>query len=424
VAAGAGNDVTLNTAGNDFSTVSVSSGNNVTLVDAAGIDLGASTVSGNLAVTATTGNITNSGAVAVTGTSTFTADAAGASISVNNGGNSLGDAVAFAGVGGLANVTVTDTNALDLQVLTLTGNLNVTTTGPITDSGNLVIGGTTTLAAGMANDVVLDQAGNDFSTVSTTSGNNVTLVDATAIDLGDFNIAGDLCVTAGGAITDSGTLVVQGTTKVTAGAGNNVTLDTVSNDFNSIGINSGNNVTLVDINNIDLATSTISGNLNVTAPNGLITQSGILIVAGTQSLNDSSSSQGGGGGGGGNSNSEASPVEKNAAVKSAQVASTSTFNESLTDDGGIPMAPNESSLVLRQGEGHSRTVSHRESSLLFEGGGRSSPGGPNEPDGFSQFFQSLWESLFSESDDEDEESEEGKNEEQSETSTYFKINTI
>ena len=142
-----GFNVTLDQAGNDFTGPVGVTGANVTLVDANGINLGASTVTGNYSVTATAGDITNSGALVVTGNSTFTADAAGANIILGNAGNNFAGTVTFAGAGGLNDVTITDLSALDLGGLTLTGNLLVTAGGAVTDSGNLVIGGTTTVTA-------------------------------------------------------------------------------------------------------------------------------------------------------------------------------------------------------------------------------------------------------------------------------------
>ena len=188
LAAGAANDITLNNA-NNFSTVAITSGNNVTLVDSNGIDLGASNVSGNFDVMATTGNISNSGALLVTGNSTFTADAAGANIILGNAGNNFAGTVTFAGAGGLNDVTITDLSALDLGGLTLTGNLLVTAGGAVTDSGNLVIGGTTTVTATGFN-VTLDQAGNDFTGPVGVTGANVTLVDANGINLGASTVTG------------------------------------------------------------------------------------------------------------------------------------------------------------------------------------------------------------------------------------------
>jgi hypothetical protein len=101
--------------------VSVTNGSNVTLVDANALNLGAISITGNLLATATAGDITNTGALTIGGNSSFVADAAGASISVNNAGNNFTGSVSFSGAGGLANVTVVDTTALDLGATTVHG---------------------------------------------------------------------------------------------------------------------------------------------------------------------------------------------------------------------------------------------------------------------------------------------------------------
>ena len=137
-----------------------------------------------------------------------------------------------------------------LGASTVSGTLEVTTNGAITDSGNVAVTGTTTLAAGAGNDITLDSAGNNFSTVAITSGRNVTLVDSNALNLGASTIAGTLNVTTAGAITDSGNMVVTGTTTLAAGAGNDITLDN-ANNFSTIAITSGHNVTLNDTNALD-----------------------------------------------------------------------------------------------------------------------------------------------------------------------------
>ena len=76
------------------------------------------------------------------------------------------------------NVALTDINALDLAASTISGTLGVTTNGALTQSGPLTVAGTTTLAAGAANNITLNNAANNFSTVGITSGNNVALTDA------------------------------------------------------------------------------------------------------------------------------------------------------------------------------------------------------------------------------------------------------
>src|SRR5258706_12147164 len=71
--AGGANEITLDSA-NNFSTVSVVSATNATINDTNAIDLGASSVSGNLTVTAA-GAITQSGALTVPGVGSFAAGA-------------------------------------------------------------------------------------------------------------------------------------------------------------------------------------------------------------------------------------------------------------------------------------------------------------------------------------------------------------
>src|SRR5439155_1243291 len=85
---------------------------------------------------------------------------------------------------------------------TVSGTMNISTTaGGINDSGlgTLAVAGSSTLAATAANDIRLDN-NNDFSTVTITSGNNVSLHDLNAINLGDLLVAGNLGVNAGGLV--------------------------------------------------------------------------------------------------------------------------------------------------------------------------------------------------------------------------------
>jgi len=84
------------------------------------------------------------------------------------------------------------------------GGLNLNSGGAITQSAALTVSGTTIIAAGSANNITLNNAGNNFGTVAITSGNNVSLTDSNAIALGTSTVSGTLGVTATGAITQSG----------------------------------------------------------------------------------------------------------------------------------------------------------------------------------------------------------------------------
>jgi len=283
LAAGAGNDITLNNAGNNFvGAVSITTGNNVALTDLNAIVLGASTVSGNLTVSAS-GTITQTAAITVNGATSLTAGA-GNDITLNQPANSLGGVVTV--VSG-NNVTLVDSTALVMGASTISGNLDLTSNGPITQTGAITVGGTSSLTAGAANDITLNQAANNFTgAVSVVSGNNVTLVDNSALVLGSATVSGNLSLTANGSITQSGalTIAVGGTTALAAGAVNDIVLTTAGNDFvGAVSILSGNNVSLVDVNALAIGPSTISGNLSLTA-GGPITQSGAITVAGTSSL--------------------------------------------------------------------------------------------------------------------------------------------
>ncbi len=104
------------------------------------------------------------------------------------------------------NVQYTDATALILGASTVSGSFDVTTGGAITQSGAVTVTGTTTLAAGAANDITLTNAGNNFTTVGITSGNNVSLTDTNALVLSASTVSGNLNVTTNGALTQSGAL--------------------------------------------------------------------------------------------------------------------------------------------------------------------------------------------------------------------------
>jgi hypothetical protein len=195
--------------------------------------LGASTIGGNLAVTAG-GLISQSGGLSVTGTSSFTETAPGSDIllplannltgavSIGGGANvrdvnlrnvaATANVPALAGLTSLRNLTLTLENApvVNLPAATLTagGNLSVTSGGTITQAGPLVVPGTTALAA--AGGITLGGA-NDFTgAVSATSGGNVALNDVSALALGPVTAAGTVLGTAGGDITLNGVVSAAG----------------------------------------------------------------------------------------------------------------------------------------------------------------------------------------------------------------------
>ena len=77
-----------------------------TVVNDNGLTFAASTVRGALTATATTGNITQGAAVAVTGTSSFTTSGSDADITLSNTGNAFASAVTLSTTGSTGHATI------------------------------------------------------------------------------------------------------------------------------------------------------------------------------------------------------------------------------------------------------------------------------------------------------------------------------
>ena len=167
--------------------------------------------------------------------------------------------------------------------VTILGDLSVTagTIAQDAATSGLVVTGSTTLSA---TTIMLAKAGNDFGAVNVTSTGNTTLVDHNSIILGTSNIGGNFKLTAP-TITQAesaGGLVVGVLTTL---SGTDITLDHVGNDFGTVAVTSIGDTRLVDKNNLDLGTSSIGGNLSLTATT--ITQSaasGGVVVSGLTTL--------------------------------------------------------------------------------------------------------------------------------------------
>jgi len=207
------------------STVALTAAGNTAIVNDTALSL-QGTVTGTLAATATTGGISDSGTLSATGAVTLT-DTATAGIDL--GTLEADSNVALAAAGDTA---ITNDSALALEG-TVTGTLDLTTGGAVTDSGALSVSGATTIGA-TGFDVTLDAAASDFETISVT-GANVTLADADNVDLATTTASGTLNVTAGGAVTDVGDLSVAGVTMVTA-TGHDITLDSSGNSLTAVAL--------------------------------------------------------------------------------------------------------------------------------------------------------------------------------------------
>src|SRR6185437_6541760 len=211
LAAGAGNNITFSQADDFAGPVSIVSGNNVSLNDINALTLGASTVSGNLTITAN-GLVSDSGKVTVAGSSSLAAGA-GNNITFSQADDFIGPVSVVSG----KDVSLNDVNALTLGASSVSGNLAVTANGLISDSGSVTVAGATSLAAGAGNNITFSQADDFVGPVSVVSGKDVSLNDINALTLGASTISGNLTLTADGLVSDSGNVTVAGTTSLAAG---------------------------------------------------------------------------------------------------------------------------------------------------------------------------------------------------------------
>lgn len=217
---GSGNDLILNTFTNQMGGISIVSADNATILNQGNTTLGASAVSSDLNLQVLAGDISNNGTFVVGGNSTFTADA-GRSVAVDFAGNTFLGTVSFAGNGGnLMNVSITDTTALDLQALSLGGNLTVNSGGALTQSGALS-GQQLTLTS--ADTITLDNPANAFTSLGTISrGGNFTYVNNGSLAINGAINSGNLLSSVLIQVAN-GTLTLNQNI-ATDGAGNDINL--------------------------------------------------------------------------------------------------------------------------------------------------------------------------------------------------------
>ena len=230
LAPGAANNITLANDSNNFATVVITNGNNIHLHDANTLDLGASTVTGNLDVTAVLGNITDSGTVTVGGTASFTTSAANADIDLGT--------LAVTGkidlhTSGTGDAMIINTIGVDLDTSSIGQDLTVTaTTGNIIDSNTITVGRNASFTTAQSNDDInLGTLAVDGTISVNTNGatGNATIVNDTAIVIANSTVGGILNVTATiGNITDNGD-ITAGTLAITNAATYSTTLDANNN---------------------------------------------------------------------------------------------------------------------------------------------------------------------------------------------------
>jgi|GEM_PF-1400691 len=227
-------------------------GQDLTVNSLGSLNLGQGSVGGTLTANSINNNITQAGPLSITGTSAINAGAGNITLTDSNnftgavtltGGvtqvtdaNALtvilattGDATLIAGgnltasgsvSGAGSDLTTTTTNGgtTTFGATTVEVNLSVTSAGAVSQTGALSVTGAATFGAGSGNNITLDTDSNAFSTVTVTSGGNVSLAETggftiggiSGIGAGNIGIESSGIVAASGAITTTGTITLNG----------------------------------------------------------------------------------------------------------------------------------------------------------------------------------------------------------------------
>jgi len=240
---------------------------NATVVNSQVIDFGASSVGGALSATATLGTISQSGgALTVGGNAAFTTSENDQTITLANTSNSFGGTVAFTtNTAGLNNGDVSIAgDALDFAASTIDGNLIASAqTGTISQSGALSVTGT-----GSFETVANDQA----ITLSNTSNAIAGAVNFTTATAGG---------NTGDVVVDNGTTAVNLAASSISGL-----LEITANTIEVTGAVSANALDFDASGGVGNITDTGAGALNVTSTSQLVAQAGddIVLDAATNDL--------------------------------------------------------------------------------------------------------------------------------------------
>jgi hypothetical protein len=206
---------------------------------------------------------------------------------------------------GTGNVSITENDAIDIASISHTGNLTLSAAGTITQTGAVVVSGTSSFAAG-ANAITLTNAGNDFGavTVSNAGANAVQVVDANNVQLAASTVGGDLTVTANGGagqitllggtynttsngvFTMAGNTILAGNTTINTGAGDVTFTGTIDGGF-SLAVNDSGTNNFMGV----IGGTTALASLSTDAP-GLSILGGNVTVLGAMNLLDATTAPG------------------------------------------------------------------------------------------------------------------------------------
>ena len=208
-------DITFDNGSTAISLAAFTTEGDLTLKTDAAIALSGHTVNGDLSVTSA-GAISQSAALTVTGTSSFTSTGSNNNITLSTDSNDLRGVVSASTVGSSGDITIDNgTRALILGTVTANGALSIRGGNGITDNGVITVTGTSLFHSDVtAKAITLDSNNAMAGAVSIThTGAADVAIDnhTTALILGTVTTGRNFEARSGNGITDNGVITVAGT---------------------------------------------------------------------------------------------------------------------------------------------------------------------------------------------------------------------
>jgi filamentous hemagglutinin family protein len=262
-------NITLDDSGNSFGAADVTTPGSATLREAASIAIASADVDGTLTLNAGT-SISQTGPITAGGLS---ATAANGGIVLTNTGNAFGSLALNA----TTDANVVDTTGVTLGASNVTGALTLSAGGAITQSA-AVAAGTLDVTA-TAGDITLTDTGNSFAAlkVHTTGSSTASVTDSTGLALGASSVGGLFTLSAGGAITQTGTLTANGLSVSTTTG--NITIDDSGNSLGAVNVTTPGSATIREAASIAIAGADVDGTLTLNAGT-FINQTGAITAGG------------------------------------------------------------------------------------------------------------------------------------------------
>ena len=268
-----GIDLDLNTPVLDATLTSIG---NVDISNIGALQLAALSAAAGSASIATTGTLTQSGAIKVLGATTLSTGGAG--VTLTNAVNDFGGTVSLVGAGatqirdtgslaitGSATSLSLDGGNVQMSALGVSGPLTIVATGQIGQGSAINVTGLSSLSAAS---ILLPTSSTYSGGITFNSAGDVTLNSGGAMVLGGTaNYAGGkLSLTALGPVSQNAALTISGSANVSA-AGQSVNFDTQLNDFSSVSFNAAS-AQVRDINSLVIG-GNVSGTVVAHAGSGV-----------------------------------------------------------------------------------------------------------------------------------------------------------